>query len=159
MTPTTPGLAVRCTMVSIIALRGSGADARMLALCRANHYLEGVWSYVAGHIEAGETGWQAALRELREETGLAPLALYATSFCEQVYFARDDCIELVPAFVARIADDAVVHLNSEHSACRWVSLDEARALFPFGSQRDLLAQVEREFIQRAPSPFLRMAQP
>jgi len=152
-----PGLAVRCRMVSVLVLRGTGDDTRMLLVRRAGTYLHGVWSYIAGHVEAGESGWQTALRELREETGLRPATLHATSFCEQFYLAQDDGIELVPAFVARVADDAALRLNGEHSAFRWATLEEANGLLPFGSQRDLLAHVRREFVEREPSPFLRVA--
>lgn len=152
-------LPIRCTMVSIVALRGSGATTQMLVVQRASAYLRGAWSYVAGHIEAGETGWQAALRELREETGLVPADFYATSFCEQVYFAEDDCIEVIPAFVARVNDAATVRLNPEHVAYRWLALDAAADALPFGSQRDLLAHIQREFVDRTPAPFLRIAIP
>ncbi|WP_108471543.1 NUDIX hydrolase [Rhodanobacter thiooxydans] len=152
-----PGLPVRCRMVSVLVLRGTADDTRMLLMHRTGAYLHGVWSYVAGHVEASESGWQTALRELREETGLLPATLHATSFCEQFYAAQDDGIELVPAFVARVADDVAVRLNGEHSAFRWATLDEACELLPFGSQRDLLAHVRREFVEREPSPFLRIA--
>lgn len=151
------GLRVRCTMVSVVVLRGTGSDAQMLVARRTGPYLAEVWSYIAGHVEAGEAGWQTAQRELFEETGLTPSALHATSFCEQFYVARPDGIELVPAFVARVAGDAVVRLNVEHSAFRWVSLDEAAELVPFGGQRELIDYVRREFVEREPSPFLRMA--
>ncbi len=144
-------------MVSIVALRGAGDDTRMLVARRASAYLGGVWSYIAGHVRAGETGWQAARRELGEETGLAPDALYATSFCETFYNARADCIEIVPAFVARIGDAAEVRLNREHSVFQWISIGDAAELLPFGSQRDLLAHVEREFVRREPPPFARIA--
>ncbi len=146
----------QCTMVSVLALRGHGDAARVLMVRRASHYLQGVWSYTAGHIEAGEKAWQAARRELAEETALAPLALYATSFCETFYDASADCVQVVPAFIALVADDAEVRLNGEHSAYRWVSLAEAAATMPFGSQRDLLAHVQREFVERTPMPLLRM---
>lgn len=149
-------LPIRCEMVSVLALRGSGADTEVLLLRRASEYLHGAWSYVAGHIEAGETAWQAAHRELREETGLVPTRLYATSFCEQFYDAGHECIAVVPAFVARIAPGAHVQLNGEHSDYRWLSMQDAADGFPFGSQRDLLAHVQREFIEREPSPFMRM---
>ncbi|WHZ18254.1 MAG: hypothetical protein OJF55_000403 [Rhodanobacteraceae bacterium] len=149
-------LPVRCEMVAVLALSGSGPDTRILLLRRAGEYLHGAWSYVAGHIEAGETAWQAARRELLEETGLAPAALYATSFCEQFYDASHECIAVVPAFVARVAPDARVRLNGEHSAHRWLSLQDAAGEFPFGSQRDLLAHVQREFVEREPAAHLRM---
>lgn len=154
--PAASGIPVRCTMVSVLALRGSGTATRMLVLQRAGSYLHGVWSYVAGHVEAGETGAQAALRELGEETGLVPTAFYATSFCEQVYFPATATVEIVPAFVARIAADAEPRLNPEHSAHRWLSLEAAADAVPFGSQRDLIAHVRREFIERTPSALLRI---
>lgn len=153
---TTVGLPVRCTMVSVVVLRGASGDTQMLVAHRASTYLAGVWSYIAGHVEAGEAGWQTARRELLEETGLTPDVLYATSFCEQFYFSAADGIELVPAFVARVADDALVRLNGEHSAFQWVSLDEAADLVPFGGQRELIDYVRREFVEREPSAFLRV---
>jgi dATP pyrophosphohydrolase len=152
-----PGnLPLRCTMVSVLVLAGHAARTRVLLLHRAGSYLHGAWSYVAGHVEHGEAGWQAAVRELREETGLTPEALYATSFCEQFYFAAANRIEVVPAFVARIADHATVQLNAEHSAYQWLTPAAAARRFPFGSQRDLLAHVRREFIQREPAACLRI---
>ena len=149
-------LSVRCSMVSIVVLRGSGARTRMLIMRRHAGWLGGVWSYVAGHIEAGEDGAQAARRELAEETGLVPAAFHATSFCEQFYDPATACIQLVPAFVARVDNDAQVHLNREHSAFRWVTLARASRELPFGSQRDLIAHVQREFVQREPHERLRL---
>lgn len=128
----------------------------MLVAQRAGAYLHGQWSYIAGHIDAGETGWQAALRELHEETDLVAEAFYTTGFCERFYSADTDCVELVPAFVARVNDRAEVHLNSEHSTFRWVALEQGAELLPFGSQRELIAHVQREFVEREPSVFLRV---
>lgn len=151
-----PGLPVRSRMVSVVVLRGAGEATRMLLLRRAGAYLHGVWSYVAGHIEAGEKGWQAALRELHEETALVPQGVWATSFCETFYLTVADAVEIVPAFVARVAEDAAPVLSDEHSAMRWVTLEEAAELVPFGSQRELVAYVRREFVAREPAPFLRI---
>lgn len=148
---------VRCTMVSVVVLRGEGEATRMLLVRRAGGYLHGVWSYVAGHVEAGESGWHTALRELREETALAPESLWATSFCEQFYAAASNTIEIVPAFVARVGEGAAVRLNGEHSAYRWASLAEAAGVLPFGGQRELVAYVRREFVEREPAPALRIA--
>lgn len=151
------GLPIRCTMVSIVVLRGCGARCRMLLLRRHGRYLDGVWSYVAGHIQAGESGTRAALRELAEETGLTPERLYATSFCEQFHDPGSGCIQVVPAFVARVSEAAEVRLNGEHSAARWVTLTGASKALPFGSQRDLVAHVRREFVARDPHPQLALA--
>ena len=149
-------LPVRCSMVSVVVLRGTEEATQMLVARRVGPYLAGEWSYIAGHVQADEAGWKTARRELFEETGLVPEALYATSFCEQFYVPQPDGIELVPAFVARVVVDAVVQLNEEHSAFRWVTLSNAADLVPFGSQRALIDYVRREFAARQPSAFLRM---
>ncbi len=149
-------LELRCSIVSIVVVKGEGADARVLLLKRASEYLRGVWSYVAGHIEPDETGSQAARRELAEETGLTPHTFYATSFCEQFYDAGNDCIMVIPAFVARVDDDCVVRLNGEHSAWCWLTFEAAMNELEFGSQRDLFSYVQREFIARPPSKHLRI---
>lgn len=138
-------------MVSVLALKGTGEATRVLALQRAGGYLAGVWSYCGGHVEVGEAAWQAAGRELLEETGLVPAALHATSFCEQFYDSRNDVIEVVPAFVALVAESSEVVLNDEHSNYRWLTFKEAGDAYPFGSQRDLLLHVQREFVTRSPS--------
>lgn len=145
-----------CTMVSVVVVKDLRSDPQVLLLRRAGSYLHGIWSYVAGHIEAGETGWQTAQRELGEETGLVPKALYATSFCEQFYMPGEDCIMLVPAFVAFADHHGEVRLNTEHSAFRWLSFDAALQELPFGSQRELFAHVRREFIERTPPQALRI---
>jgi putative (di)nucleoside polyphosphate hydrolase len=53
--------------VGIVVTDGSG---RVLALERADH--PGAWQLPQGGLEAGEEPKDAALRELREETGLSP---------------------------------------------------------------------------------------
>lgn len=50
----------------VIPFRRSGADREYLILLQTN----GCWSFPKGHMEAGETENQTALRELLEETGL-----------------------------------------------------------------------------------------
>ena len=150
---------VRCTMASVVVLRGSAQDARVLLVLRAGPALRGAWSYIAGHLEMGESLWQCALRELTEETSLTPVAFYSADRCEQFYDVKDECIQLVPAFVAIVANDAVVHLNREHSAFRWMDFAAAINALPFGGQRDLFAHVQREFVQRTPPAWLQLALP
>lgn len=147
---------VRCTMASVVVVRASAAQPHVLLMRRASAYLQGAWSYVAGHLEAGETLWQCALRELAEETSLKPVELYSADCCEQFYDVRDECIHLVPAFVAMVDAGADVRLNREHNAFRWVSFTEALPELPFDGQRELFARVHREFVERAPPPSLRL---
>ncbi len=40
----------------------------------------GYWCHVAGGVEAGETGWQTILRELKEETQIDDVELHKADF-------------------------------------------------------------------------------
>lgn len=147
---------IRCTMASVVVVRAPTTRPRVLLLRRAGLYLRGAWTYVAGHLEAGETLWQCALRELGEETALRPTDFYAADCCEQFYDARDECIQLVPAFVAMVEADAEVVLNHEHDAFRWATFAEALRQLPFDGQRELFARVQRGFVERTPPASLRL---
>jgi dATP pyrophosphohydrolase len=105
-------------------------------------------------MESGETAWQAALRETEEETGLALLRLYSADICEQFYEADRNAISLLPVFVGYSTPGDVVRLNAEHSEFRWVTFDEAFGMVPFAGQRKVLRHIQREFVDREPSPWL-----
>ena len=142
--------------VSAFICRGSGDAAEVLLLRRTGASLAGEWCQVAGGIEAGETAWQAALREIREETGLVPDRFYSADVCEQYYDAERECIHIIPVFVGLIDSPQTVTLNEEHSDHRWVSFREAEGLLSFAGQRAVLRHVESEFIQRQPNELLRI---
>ncbi|MFB2596139.1 NUDIX domain-containing protein [Paracoccus sp. p4-l81] len=65
---------IRCHAVSLVAVRVLN-DTNEVLLLRRTRSLRGEWCQVAGTIEAEETAWEAAIRELAEETGLSPSAL------------------------------------------------------------------------------------
>jgi dihydroneopterin triphosphate diphosphatase len=60
---------IRCFAVSVVLLRRVSAGCEVLLL-RRNHTLVGEWCQIAGAIEEGEKAWEAALREVNEETNL-----------------------------------------------------------------------------------------
>jgi len=144
---------IQAFLASLVAIRNTEARHEVLLLKRTQTLI-GEWCQVAGSIEEGETTWQAALRELDEETGLKPNALYSADTCEQFYEADRDAITIAPVFVAFIDSTAMVTLNHEHSEYRWVSFDEAIEMVAFGGQRRVLRWVEDEFVKRNPSKHL-----
>jgi dATP pyrophosphohydrolase len=123
----------------------------MLLLRRSKPHLYDEWCHVAGGIEANESAWQAALREIHEETGLVVTRLFSADYTEQFYEPGRNVVQIIPAFVAYVDSSQQVRLNAEHSAFRWVTFAEAAQLVTFGGQRRLYEEVRREFVARDPS--------
>jgi dATP pyrophosphohydrolase len=137
-----------------------GASHEFLQLRRAPGrypHMAGAWSPVRGRVESGETAWQAAARELREETGLVPVEFYQLDTIDQFYLAADDHIWLVPGFLALVAAGATVTLNPEHDAARWVPRATVDRHFLWPGERAQLAEACREILDDGPArPYLRV---
>ena len=139
-----------CEAVAVVILRCRQDQVQVL-LMRRVHQPHGVWCQVAGGIEAGETAWQTALREVKEETGLILSEIWTADFCEQFYEPAKNRIAMLPVFVGVVPPEAEVVLNAEHDAYRWVSCQEADQLFDFQGQRTMPAAVMAAFIDRTRS--------
>lgn len=144
---------ILCKVASVVAVEDEVDRPRILLLKRATGDLKDEWCHIAGKIERGETAWQTALRELKEETGFTPRRFYSADYSEQFYEHQRNVVEIIPAFVAFVDPGSVPRLNSEHSEYRWVSFSEAASLVVFGGMRRLYDEVEREFVLRHPSKW------
>lgn len=100
----------------------------------------GEWRAIGGKIEAGETSWQAALRELSEEAGLAPVHFWSVPSINAFYEWEHDRINLIPAFAAQI--DAEPVLDKEHEGYGWFAAAPARRQVLWPEQQRLLQLIE-----------------
>lgn len=144
---------VNCYGVAAIIIK----EGRILLLRRTGP-LEGTWCYVAGKIEASEKAWQAALREIKEETGLTPSELYSADIQEQFYEIGRDSIWIAPVFVGYIFDEQEVKINEEHDDYKWVTTGEALQMLSFPGQRKIIKHIEEEFIKKKPTGWLLIKQ-
>lgn len=86
---------------------------------------DGQWRMIGGKVEAGETYWQAALRELYEETRLKPIKYWTIPSLNKFYEHHTDEILTIPAFAAQIQESHSIVLNKEHSIAEWFDIDQA----------------------------------
>jgi len=132
----------RVCFVDTFVLRGAGPRLEILLLRRApGGRCAGSWEAVHGTIEPDETPEQASLRELREETGLAPVRLYNLSRVEAFYQHRTNEVALIPQFAAFVAPDAEPRVSVEHDRCEWLPPAEAARRFAWPRERRALEDI------------------
>ena len=125
-----------------------------LIIRRRAGQLGGTWQMVSGRIEQGEKGWEAALREIKEETGLVPDRFYSANTLDAFYEVNQNCINLIPIFVGFVDGSQAVVLSQEHSEYRWITADAADDFLAFQQQKEMLKTIESLFVQGKPIPML-----
>ncbi len=124
----------------VIVYRGEGRRQYLVL-----HYEEGHWDLPKGHVEAGESETQTALRELQEETGITEVDL-VFGFREAIeYFYRREGRTMhkeVVFFLARTPTETV-RLSDEHIGFVWLPYAEALDRLTFKNAKELLMKAER----------------
>lgn len=143
---------VICQFAGLYVYRRRGDAVEFLLLHRApGRCMAGTWQPVYGRIQPDETAWQAVVRELREETGLAPIELYHVDSVNTFYLPENDSVQHSPTFAAEVDASADVQLNPEHTAAQWLPPDEfARRLLWPGQRREFQEIIE-EIIHHGPA--------
>ena len=107
------------------------------------HRFGGHWSCPKGHVEAGESERQTALREVREETGLTGIKLM-DGFRESVeYSPKPGVKKQVVYFLGTTEQEKLVRQEEEISEIIWVPLCRAADLVSFANDKRLLRHAQR----------------
>lgn len=104
------------------------------------------WQLPKGLIDAGETPERAALREVREETGLSAEIVSPLEVVEYWYFSKGTAAprvrfhKLVHFFLMRYESGDVSEHDAEVNEARWVEINEAAGTLAFKGERKVLEQ-------------------
>jgi dATP pyrophosphohydrolase len=119
------------------------------------------WQFVAGGGEDGETPLEAAIRETKEEVGLAAggriIRLDSTATVPKDCFAAAESwpqdLYVVPehCFAVNAADCELI-LSREHTALRWAPYDEARQMLKWDSNRNALWELNERLKKERSGP-------
>jgi 8-oxo-dGTP pyrophosphatase MutT (NUDIX family) len=128
----------RVASVDVYILRRTSSGWETLLLQRAEGTrCTGAWEAVHGHIEEGESPPDAAVRELREETGLEVGRLYNLTVAP-FYLHKPDVVMLAVAFVA-FPRDGEITLGAEHARYEWLPVEAASKRMAWPRSRSALA--------------------
>jgi 8-oxo-dGTP pyrophosphatase MutT (NUDIX family) len=132
---------IRAGVVDVYVVRPRGGDWRVLTLRRARDTrCPTAWETVHGRVEASERPEDAAVREVREETGLAVARLYNVTV-QPFYLHAFGAVQLAVVFAAFVDEPADVVLGPEHDAHEWLNVAQARGRFVWPREREALDHV------------------
>jgi NTP pyrophosphohydrolases including oxidative damage repair enzymes len=108
------------------------------------HYQSGHWGFPKGHIEAGETEEQTALRELAEETAIDRVFLINRFKGNINYYFTQNKQTIYKEVIFFLAESPTkeVALCEEHIGFRWLTYDMAIKALTFKNEQELLIKAE-----------------
>ncbi len=99
------------------------------------------WDYAKGHLEEGESAWKAAVRELREETGIKQVDRVGKFQKEMHYEFRSPkkgkVNKTVTYFLGRTNAEKVA-LSDEHTGYAWLPYEEAVERLTYENAKEML---------------------
>lgn len=107
------------------------------------------WSPPKGHVDIAETDYMAALREVREETGLDESKfIFYEHFKRNIEYDVKGKEKEVSYWLAELKDkDTPIKLSAEHQDYKWLPLDKACEYVRYPDLQEVL-QDSQKYIDR-----------
>jgi len=131
-------------MIEAHIFRETGEGLEFLLLRRAPEEIyPGLWQMVTGKVEDQETAYHAALREIKEETGLRPEKLWVVPNVNTFYSHKINAISLLPVFAAKVRGNEKIIICDEHTESCWCNPEQAKSMLAWEGQRHSVDLISR----------------
>ncbi|MEI7778472.1 MAG: NUDIX hydrolase [Actinomycetes bacterium] len=125
-----------------LVVLGSGEQAQAALIARHNRSGKLLWSLPKGHIEGGETPDEAAIREVREETGIHSLVRAPLGVIDFWFLAGNRRIhKTVHHFLLQATGGELSDADPEVVEVAWVPLADLATVLAYPDERKLLARL------------------
>lgn len=126
-------------LVDVYVYRLEQNEVKILLLKRAQDVVyAGQWRMIGGKVNDDEKAYEAARRELHEETGLTANKFWTIPSVNQFYDHKANRIYQIPAFAVEVDENAAIELNHEHVDFKWLSGEEIPSHISWPEQRRLI---------------------
>ncbi len=135
----------------VIPLCKTESDTMVLLVHQRSHRGEQFWTFPKGHPEVGESKETTALRELKEETGIADIRLLPDIlFSTEYVFVHEDLkIHKRVEFFLGYVNDTKTLITQPHEVVdvQWCDFTTANELLTHQNTRKILAEV-KDFLKK-----------
>lgn len=140
--------ATRVISAGIIVFRKTSEGIKYLIL----YHGRGYWNFPKGKLEQSERSFQAALREVREETGLKSTELkFVGNFkaYEKFFFRRgsEKIFKVVILYLAETRQHKIT-ISDEHEGFGWFRFNEAKKLLLRYKDSTAILQRAHDYLER-----------
>jgi len=132
---------VQVATVDVYVIRPLAEGWKVLVLRRATGTrCPGSWEAVHGRVDGAEKPEEAALRELREETGLEAARLFNVTV-QPFYMQSVEVVTAAVVFAVFVDEPAEVRLSDEHDGHEWLSAADAERRLVWPRTRAALREI------------------
>ncbi|HVZ41271.1 MAG TPA: NUDIX domain-containing protein [Candidatus Kapabacteria bacterium] len=137
-----PEIVANMVQVHPFRVRNGTIEHLLLRRSRLEAFGAGVWQVITGVIEPGERSFEAARRELAEETGLNAELWIALPGVAVFFFEPADQMILSPMFACQLPANCEPLLSEEHSEYAWLPREMACSHLVYPTHIQGLNEVE-----------------
>ncbi|MDP2704668.1 MAG: NUDIX domain-containing protein [bacterium] len=135
----------------IIIYRKTPDGLKYLVLYQKNRY----WNFPKGKLEKGEPGFRAAIREVKEETGINYKNLlfrdYFKAYNRFMFMREGKRVSKLVMFYLAEATTAHIQISDEHDGYGWFLYPDALGLMKYKNLRDILKQANDVVCKKSPA--------